>query len=340
MRISFSRKFSKLSPLSRRQPLSGRAVPFTVAALIGIQNIASYVPSEGTTREELKLRFDLKEEFFQEKIGVSFLPRRSEDDDIADLCARAYENLRVKTGTILDEVDCLVVCSIFAEMGAAPHVSARVQGRLGLHHAVACFDIGLGCSGYVYSLAIVQAFMQANGLKKGLLFTADPYSRIVNPKDKNTALLFGDAVTVTLISDTPQFITRASMFETRGDDGGALVFRDGSLSMNGRAVFNFAIQAVPAQIEKVLHKAGVASDDVQLFLFHQGSKFIIDHLTQRMELDPERVPLGLEMTGNTGSSSIPLLFEKVIQDPGLTQLVLCGFGAGLSCASTLLTRNA
>lgn len=109
--------------------------------------------------------------------------------------------------------------------------------------------------------------------------------------------------------------------------------------MNGRAVFNFSATAVPVQVQSLLNDQQLGVDDVDLFLFHQGSKFIVDHLTKRLALPPQKVPIGLAKQGNTVSSSIPLLLQRYLDDLELNRMLLSGFGVGLSWASCLLTRN-
>ena len=113
------------------------------------------------------------------------------------------------------EIDALVVVTQNPDRNI-PHVSAIVHGALGLPTQCACFDISPGCSGFVYALSVFQDFMEANGMKKGLLFTADPYSMVVGPNDNNTSLLFGDAASVTLVSDSPRLVSGMVTFGTLG----------------------------------------------------------------------------------------------------------------------------
>ena len=216
-----------------------------------------------------------------------------------------------------------------------------MHGKIGAPESAACFDISLGCSGFVYGLSIASAFMQANGLKRGLLFTADPYSKIIDPDDKNTVLLFGDAAAVALLEDPVQpgaWQALRFAFGTRGSAGMALNNRAGKLEMDGRAVFTFSATAVPAQVKALLEETGLTVADIDLFLLHQGSKYIVDTIAQRLALPRDKVVLGLAGCGNTVSSSIPLLLEKVMHERQLTRVLLSGFGVGLSWASAILER--
>jgi 3-oxoacyl-[acyl-carrier-protein] synthase-3 len=310
--------------------------------MIAITSVGIYIPAGRESNYDRKAQFDIDDDFIVGKLGVEEVSRKGIEEDTSDLCVKAFEDLKSRTSGDMNAIDCLVVCTQNPDGGGLPHTSAIVHSKLGLGKDCACFDISLGCSGYVYGLSIVTAFMQSNGFSRGILFTADPYSKIVDPQDRNTALLFGDAATATLLQSEPvkgSWQAGPFRFCTSGKDGAALENREGKLVMNGRAVFNFSATAVPVQVQSLLNDQQLDVDDVDLFLFHQGSKFIVDHLTKRLALPPQKVPIGLAKQGNTVSSSIPLLLQRYLDDPELNRMLLSGFGVGLSWASCLLTRN-
>lgn len=306
--------------------------------MIGIEAIASYIPDDRESNIEVMEKFGINEDFIKNKIGVLEKSKKSRTEDTSDLCVQSFRSLQKKTGISSSDIDCLVVCTQNPDAQGLPHTSAIVHGKLGCEDSVAAFDISLGCSGYVYSLAIVTSFMDAQGLKRGLLFTADPYSKIIDPEDKNTSLLFGDAATVTLLGEQPLFKIRKTVFGTRGNEGEALQCVDGNLKMNGRSVFNFSMTAVPPQIRKLVEESELGLDEIDLFVLHQGSKYIIDMMTKRLEVDAAKVPSNLLHTGNTVSSSIPLILEQYL-DTSEKNILISGFGVGLSWASALLCRS-
>jgi 3-oxoacyl-[acyl-carrier-protein] synthase-3 len=207
-----------------------------------------------------------------------------------------------------------------------------------LPSACAAFDISLGCSGYVYGLSVAKAFMESNGLRRGLFFTADPYSKVIDHSDKDTALLFGDAATVTVLDDTPTWEIGRFRFGTDGTASQAIhVGDDRILRMNGRAVFEFSATKVPPMIEDVVADNGLTLDDIDLFLLHQGSRYIVSTIRKRLKIDEARAPFQAEETGNSVSSTLPLLLADV--DGEVSNVVLAGFGVGLSWAGTVLTRG-
>jgi 3-oxoacyl-[acyl-carrier-protein] synthase-3 len=304
--------------------------------MIGITDIASYLPSGRLSNHARKVDLNITDEFIVDKLGMTELAIRGPGEETSDLCVKAYERLKAK-GSAPARVDALILVTQNPDYNI-PHSSAIVHGKLDLNSDCACFDISLGCSGFVYALSVVESFMQANGFRNALLFTADPYSKIVDPKDKNTVLLFGDGAAVTLLTDHPVFAAGPYVFGTLGKDHAELICRNGSLYMNGRAIFNFAAKTVPGSVTECLAKAGLGKDDIDRFLFHQGSKFIVDTLTKRLELPPEKVPFVAGTYGNTVSSSIPMMVEAELAGDS-RRLILCGFGVGLSWATTILTRR-
>jgi len=306
---------------------------------LGIQNIGVYLP-EGRASNLGKLaEFEIDETFVVEKIGVRSRSIMAPGESTTDLCVRAFADLQLRGGPVPEDVDCVVV--VTQNPGAnIPHLSARVHAALNLAERCACFDISLGCSGYVYGLSAIQAFMAANELSNGLLFTCDPYSPIIDLADKNTSMLFGDAASVTWIGKSPKLVGGRFTFGTLGSEHAELTSASsaGPLSMNGRAVFNFAARYVPADVKELLAINSISVDSVDRFIFHQGSKYIVDTLRKLLRLDPEKVPFDIIEYGNTVSSSIPIILAKDLGESAYRTFVLCGFGAGLSWASVVLTR--
>lgn len=305
--------------------------------MLGIEAIASYLPEGRRSNLEVRGDFDVDEAFLRDKIGVLERRVKSENENTSDLAVAALEGLLAQTKAPRDSIEALVVVTQSPDF-PIPHVSAIVHGKAKLPERCAAFDVSLGCSGYVYGLSILQAFMASNGFARGVLVTSDPYSKIVDRRDKNTVLLFGDGATATLIGPDPVFRAGPFSFGTHGALHEALICRDGALQMNGREIFNFTATAVPKDLEKLLAAAGTSKDAVDCFLLHQGSKYIVETIARRARLPMEKVRLGIETTGNTVSSSIPLLLEREIANPSASTIVLSGFGVGLSWGSCVLTR--
>lgn len=308
--------------------------------MIGIKNIASYVPTAGVDNYAQGAKFDKDEEFILGKIGSTFLPRKDAAQETSDLCVEAVNKLLENNPQLSREsIDVLIVVTQNGDEEGLPHTAAIVQDKLGLSTNVAAFDISLGCSGYVYGIYAIKGFMEAAGLKNGVLVTADPYSKIVNPEDRNTTMLFGDAATATWMGQDAVWQLGKAKFGTDGSGSPHLKVSDGVFFMNGRQVFNFALLKVPAHLHELLVDSGLQPDDIDAFCIHQGSAAIVDAVARRFEDKPEKFIKDMVETGNTVSSSIPLLLEKHVLDSTWTRVALSGFGVGLSWGSAIIYKG-
>ena len=307
--------------------------------MLRIKAVASYIPQETVDNFAQAAHFGEPESFVTSKIGAEIIPVKASEQETSDLCVLAVQALMERTPDFMSEdLDVLIVVTQNGDGEGLPHTSAIVQGKLGLPSRVAAFDVSLGCSGYVYGLHIIKGFMQAIGAKNGLLVTADPYSKIVDKEDRNTAMLFGDAATATWVGESPVWRLGKADFGTDGSGAEYLRKDDGILQMNGRQIFNFASLNVPVQLKKILLDSGYVSGDIDAYLLHHGSAAIIEAVARRFGQDREKFVADMRLTGNTVSSSIPLLIEKNWEAPW-KKVVLCGFGVGLSWAATIIERN-
>lgn len=306
--------------------------------MIGIKQIASYIPGDRIDNIARAASLGSTAEQVSERIGFCQVARMEAGQSTLDIASQALARLLQDAGLEPQTIDALVVISQNPDRNI-PHLSAELHGKAGLPASCACFDLGLGCSGYVYGLSVLSAFMQANGLKRGVLVTADPYSRIVDPADKATAMIFGDAATATLLDDAPRYALGKFTFGTQGSEADKIACNDGVLFMNGRAVFNFAAVQVPVNIRETVAINGLGLDDIDRFVLHQGSRYIVETIADRLQVDRHKVPFMSAEYGNTASSSIPLMLCELMQAPEHVRMLLCGFGLGLSWASIVIQRK-
>jgi len=304
--------------------------------MLGIETIATYIPEIKESNYDLKEKFELDDDFIENKIGVKQHAVKDEGFKSSDMCVKAFDNLNGTTNINLEEIECCIVVTQNPDYNI-PHTAAIVHGKLDLPSSCAAFDISLGCSGYVYGLSNIISFMKNNGMKKGLLFTSDQYSNIVDKNDKNTALLFGDAATVTVISDDATFVPINFSFGTNGKDYKELMCEE-TLQMNGRAVFSFTATTAPKHIKALLEKNNLTDENIQKYYLHQGSKYIVDTIRKRLKVDTEKVPFDMMEYGNTISSSIPIMLEKELKISIKGNYVLSAFGVGLSWASAIIEK--
>jgi len=311
---------------------------------VGIEMIEYFLPVRSITSEELAVNFGFDPSFIKEKIGVKKLYIAGDDENTSDLAVRAVEKIFIKKPELKDKIRVIAVCTQTPDY-QLPHTSAIVQKKLGLGNGIACFDLGLGCSGFVYGLSVVRAFMEDNNLDYGLLITAETYSKIIDDKDKNTKALFSDASAATLLSREPYLIPQQFTFGTDGNGYDSLILRPTSsqksnyLYMDGRGIFGFVASVIPEDLKKCLQINTMRLEDIDYFIFHQASNFMLDTLSKKIGITDEgRVIKCLDRFGNTVSSSIPIAIDTISDDCKNQRLkiLISGFGVGLSWASTIL----
>jgi len=326
---------------------------------VPIEQITFSLPSVLHTAADLALMSGADETFIREKVGVSQRYVLGPDETGIDLASQACRYLFERVPDLSDQVD-LLICVTETPDRRIPFNAAGIVTRLGLPRNVASFDVALGCSGYVYGVKIAESFLAGAGLSNAVLVTCDPYSRIIDPSDKSTNCVFGDAATATWISregDGGRMV--AWDFGTDGSQGDAIAIPKGGaayplmavlsdksqldhddlrLHMNGRGVFNFVNSVVPTSIAKCLEAADKSVDEVDLFALHQGSTYMLDAMARRARLPPNKVLKNMSKYGNTVSSSIPLLLAEAQQDSPLLgkTVLMSGFGVGLSWATALV----
>ena len=276
-----------------------------------------------------------------------------------DLAEEAVQRLREAGKLDLSEVEaCLFVTQTPDHF--QPSNAAILHGRLGLEKSVAAWDINLGCSGWIYGLAQAGMLIQVGGAKKVLLVAGDTLSRQVDPEDRGTVPLFGDAACAAVLDFDSG---REWRFQLATDGAGSNAIRlpaggmrtavenaepvldaEGNLHradclvMDGAEVFQFALREVPKAVKRVLEDAGTNAEEVHHFFFHQANAYILSNIRRRLKLGAEQVPMqALERYGNLSSASIPSVICDTLNesDGGGGLSVLCGFGVGLSWATAL-----
>lgn len=274
----------------------------------------------------------------------------------SDLCFAAADALLADMGWDRPSIDGLIFVTQTPDY-IMPSSSCLLQARLGLSTACAAFDVGLGCSGYVYGLWLAASLVKSGGLRRVLLLHGETPTHYAADDDRAVALLFGDAGSATALErdDRPDSPPWHFTLGTDGHGAGDLIIRGGgfrdrfaadprahAVTMNGANVFNFTIAVLPSLIADTLRLAGRNADDVDYFVFHQSNRFIIEHVAGSCGLPAAKVPLVLDRYGNPGGPSVPLTITQGVPaaaDPARTQaltLMLLGYGVGLSWAAGLV----
>jgi 3-oxoacyl-[acyl-carrier-protein] synthase III len=305
--------------------------------MIGLARIAYHVPDERVDNLELARALGATEALVRDKIGFLRAARKPDASETSDLAIEAVRKLLADARMNAAELQLLVVVTQNPDGRGLPHTSAVLHGKLDLPSACAAFDMSLGCSGFVYGIATAAALMETSGLKRGILVTADPYSKVVDQRDRDTALLFGDGAAAALLTDEPVWRIGRCDFGTQGQQReNLMVGADGKLRMNGRGVYNFSATEVPASIQRTLAMNGLALADIDRFILHQGSRYLVETIAKRLGIS-DRTEICAQDYGNLVSSSVPVAFAECVKEAD-RRVLLSGFGVGLSWATTVVTR--
>lgn len=329
---------------------------------LGISALAAAVPANIINNYEYTIHFPAEEvKEVVDKIGIYQRRFALPGVTASDLCFAAAEKLIKDNGINREEIDVLIFISQTPDY-RMPASAFVLQHRLGLGKHVLAFDINLGCSGFVYGMAVVFGLMNQQNLRKALLLDGETRSRVYSPKDRKTAFLFGDGGVATIIERDEKFGPSYFSLNSDGsrqnlikmDAGGyrnpssletlreKVVDEYGNIRsdehgyMNGSEVFNFLISEVPKDFKTILSLAGLEKESIDYFVFHQANDFMNSYLAKKLKLPIEKVPATIQKFGNTSSVSIPLTIASELKGKlDNAKLLLSGFGVGMSWASCI-----
>lgn len=292
------------------------------------------LPEQVLTNADLEARLDTSDAWIVERTGIR---ERHVGGTTAGLGTVAGRQAMARAGLRPQDIDLLIVSTNTPDM-SVPAAAAYVQAELGL--SCGLFDLNSGCSGFVYALVVADGIV-ARGANRVLVVASDTVTRIVDPEDRSTAVLFGDAAgAVVLEASTGE---SALLGWDLGADGTAtdILCREhgGWVTMNGKEVFRRAVRATVNSALAAMEQAKVTVDDLALFVPHQANRRITEAVAGRLGIAPERIVSTVEHTGNTSSASIPEALAEVADAGGLKPgdlVLMAGFGAGMTWASAVI----
>ncbi len=287
------------------------------------------------------------------------------DECASDLAVAAARRL-FETGVCSPEqIDYLILCTQSPDW-FLPTTACLVQEKLGLAMDCGAIDINQGCSGFVYGLSLAKGLIESGSAQRVLLITADTYSKFINRRDRSVRTLFGDGAAATLVGGVEaegaehlgpfvfgtdgrgaaNLIVPAGGLRRRGDaaieeyeDKSGNWRSERDLFMNGPEIFNFTLKIVPRTVDAILEKSALKREDVDLWVFHQANRFMLEKLRTKLGIPPERFPLQMEYCGNVVSSTIPITLQKAKEEGHLrsgSRVALVGFGVGYSWAAAMM----
>lgn len=317
-----------------------------------ISDIQYYLPPKLLSNEDLVFdNPDWRMDDIEKKTGIKYryiCEDAQTSKDIALLACEKIFNSNVRRS----DIDFLIVVTESPEY-IAPAMSCDLQNSLGLKTSIASFDVNLGCSGFVYGLMIADSILCSNNYSNGLLVCVDTYSKYISSNDRTCRPLFSDAASATLITASKKKTVGPFVLGTDGSGYKDLMVKNsGTIKnidternlyfMNGSAVFMFTMRVVPKAVNDLLIKEKCNTEDIDLFVFHQASKLVIDNLKRLLKLSNEKVFENYQLVGNTVSSSIPIALSQAKSAKKIKKgsvVMLVGFGVGLSWGATIIRYN-
>lgn len=318
-----------------------------------IHSIEYYLPENVLDNKKLSQEFpEWEADKIFDKVGILNRHIVSKNETALDLAYNAAEKVLQNFNREL--IDFVLLCTQSPDY-YLPTGACSLQEMLKLRKDIGAFDFNLGCSGYIYGLAIAKSFINSQMASNVLLIMAETYSKHIHPSDKSNRSIFGDAAAATIIlSSSKENIHEFELgTDGKGKDnlivkkGGMrnLYFRNQDLSenylyMNGPEIFNFTLDVVPELVQKILLKNKESIDSIDFCIFHQANKFMLEYLRKKMKIDPAKFYINMLETGNTVSATIPIALKDCLET-GLVKsgdkVLLVGFGVGYSWGATIVT---
>ena len=331
-----------------------------------IAAIAYHLPAATLDNDALAQLFpDWTAQKIADKTGIVRRHIAAAGETAGDLAFHAATTLFETHAIDRQAVDFIILCTQAPDY-LLPTTACLLQARLALPTSCGALDINLGCSGYVYGLALAKGLVEAGIRRNVLLLTADTYSKLINPLDRSVRTLFGDGASATLIAagDGPAALgpfvlgtdgagaanlmvpaggmrlPRSAASAVERTDAAGNVRSQDQLFMDGAQIMQFTLSSIPRVMRELLEEAGKTLDDIDHVILHQANQFMLEALRKKMKIPAEKFIVELDTVGNTVSSTIPIAIARARANgrirAGDTALLL-GFGVGYSWAGTLAT---
>jgi 3-oxoacyl-[acyl-carrier-protein] synthase-3 len=295
-----------------------------------------------------------------DKVGIKKRHIVSDHETAVDLAVIVAQRLFAQ-GIHKETIDYLLFCTQSPDY-YLPASACIIQDRLGLSNEIGALDFNQGCSGFIYGLSLAKGLLVAGIAKNILLLTGETYSKRLHPKDKGNRSIFGDAAAAALIASEGFAEIGEFSLGTDGSGAGNLIIKTGGarkpekvnvvefdesnnplspdyIYMNGSEIFSFTLRAVPALVEKTIEKNNIDKEELDLYIFHQANKYMLDFLRKKIKIDENKFYIYLSEVGNTVSSTIPIAVYEALKDGALTKgmkVLLAGFGVGYSWGGCVL----
>jgi len=319
-----------------------------------ISGVGSYVPAKILTNAELERMVDTSDEWITTRTGIKERRIAAKNEFTSDLGAQAALRAMQRAGVTADEIELIVVATITPDM-PFPSTACLVQRKIGAHRAAA-FDLEAACSGFIYGLEVAQQFIMSRTYDTVLVIGAEKLSSIIDWKDRNTCVLFGDGAGAAVLQNRPH--AHGLLTAVMGADGrkADLLFMAGGgsrcpataesvaagmhyLRMEGKETFKNAVQAMQTAAQEALRRCEIDITRIKCIIPHQANRRIIDAVIERLGARPEQLFTNLHKFGNTSAASVAIALDEAVTSGRIQRgdlILMVVFGAGMTWGAAVI----
>jgi 3-oxoacyl-[acyl-carrier-protein] synthase III len=319
-----------------------------------ITGVGSYLPAKILTNAHLEKMVDTSDEWITTRTGIKSRRQAARDEFTSDMAAHAAQRALKMAGVTADQIDLIIVATITPDM-PFPATACIVQQKIGARRAAA-FDLEAACSGFIYGLEVGQQFIMSRTYDTVLVIGAEKLSSIVDWKDRNTCVLFGDGAGAAVLQSRPN--SHGLLTAVMGADGskGSLLHMPGGgsrcpasadsvaarlhyLRMDGRETFKNAVQAMYHAAQEALRRCELDISKIKCVIPHQANRRIIDAVGKRLGATPEQLFINLDRYGNTSAASVAIALDEAVSSGKIQRgdlILMMVFGAGLTWGAAVI----
>jgi 3-oxoacyl-[acyl-carrier-protein] synthase III len=319
-----------------------------------ITGVGSYVPAKILTNADLEKMVDTSDEWITARTGIKERRVAAEDEFTSDMGAKAALRAMKQAGVGAEQIDLIIVATITPDM-PFPSTACLVQRKIGAKRAAA-FDLEAACSGFIYALEIAQQFIMSRTYDTVLVIGAEKLSAIIDWKDRNTCVLFGDGAGAAVLQNRPNSHGLLTAVMGANGENADLLFMPGGgsrcpasavsvnarlhyLRMNGKETFKKAVQAMQTAAEQSLRRCELEISQIKCIIPHQANRRIVDAVCERLGAKPEQLFVNLEKYGNTSAASVAIALDEAVRSGHIQRgdlILLIVFGAGLTWGAAVI----
>lgn len=313
-----------------------------------IAGFGSYIPKLVIHNNDLAKMVDTSDEWIHTRTGIRER-HIAKDESVLEMATNAAKEALADARMTPEELDMIVIATITSDH-TMPSTSCLLQNELGANNAF-CFDLQAACAGFLYGMDVIHQFIQSGRVKKALLIGVEKLSQIMDWSDRSSCVLFGDGAGSVVIEACEEKGIRSIESRSLGSSYKALVapakrndtpyykqMTEYYFTMDGRAVYEFAVRKVPEILKSVLAQENLTAGDIDYYVLHQANARMIETIAKRMKQPLDKFFMNMHKYGNTSSASIPIALNELRKDVDLTgkTIAISGFGAGLTYGAAII----